>query len=264
MSIVFAAIVPHSPILVPSIGREHLGRLKKTTEAMTALEQELAAAKPDAILIISPHGPVAESHFTVDLNERYACNLKEFGVFDFSLPCRADMQLTNDLREHAEDAGMPVMLRSEESLDYGTIVPLMLLTPRLGPFAVIPVSPSLLPAKTHYEFGKVIQETLMRSNRRVAVIASADLSHRLTENAPGGFSPSGAAFDEKVVQLIAGRNSSGLLNLDPELVKEAGECGLSTLIIFSGIFDRMNLEPEVLSYEGPFGVGGLVARYRTG
>ena len=262
MSLVFAAITPHTPVLVPSIGREHLSRLKKTVEALKALEADLTAARPDAIVIISPHGQVADTHFAIDFNESYACNLREFGVFDFSLPCRADMRLTSAIRERAEDAEQPIMLRSEEALDYGVIVPLMYLTLKLGAFNVVPVMPSRLDAKAHHDFGKVLQDVILHSDRRIAVIASAELSHRLSEEAPGGYSPRAKLFDERVRELLASKTASGLLTMDPELVQEAGTCGLMTLALFSGILDKLDAEPEILSYEAPFGIGLLTARYK--
>jgi len=92
MPLVFAAVVPHSPVLVPSVGKEHLKKLKKTVAAMKRLEQDLYASHPDTILIVSPHGPVEADHFTLDLNETYACDLKDFGVFDVDVACRADHQ----------------------------------------------------------------------------------------------------------------------------------------------------------------------------
>lgn len=257
----FAAIVPHSPILLPSVGKEHLARLKKTTDALAALEAAFLASKPEAIIVISPHGPVSQDHFTLDFNDRYACNLREFGVLDRTLPCHADTALASALKEHAEDAGVPLQLRTEEGLDYGVIVPLSYLTPKLGSFAVLPIYPSHLPLKDHYAFGQAIQEAVTRSNTRVAVLASAELSHRLTETAPGGYDPEAKRFDEKIVQLLGAKNASGLLNLDEAVVKSAGECGLTTLVTYLGVLDKIETRPEILSYEAPFGVGTLVTRH---
>ena len=262
MSLVFAAVVPHSPILIPSIGRDHLERLKRTTDALKSLEQELYARNPDAILIISPHGPVSTDHFTIDFNDHYTCSLKEFGVFDSQIDCGAHMRLTNDLREHLEDRGLPIMLRSEEALDYGTIVPLIYLAGHLPNPKILPLFPSLLPLKTHFDFGQVIKEVVMNSTVRVAIVASADLSHRLTEEAPGGFSSRAKEFDDKISALIRAGNGKGLVDFDLELAREAGECSLSTLTTFMGAMDGIGASPEVLSYEGPFGIGYLVAHYK--
>ena len=55
-----------------------------------------------------------------------------------------------------------------------------------------------------------------------------------------------------------------LLNIDPSLVEAAGECGLRPIIIALGALDGYAFETEELSYEGPFGVGYLVARLKRG
>lgn len=262
MPLVFAAIAPHSPVLIPAIGKEHLKRLRKTVKALVALEHDLYAAQPDVIAVISPHGPVEAGHFTLDFNERYVCDLKEFGVFEMSVPCRVDMRLAHDLKEMLEDRGIPFMLRSERALDYGVVVPLSYLTAHMPNYAVLPIYPSLLDAKTHFEFGRTLQEVIMNANRRVAVVASADLSHRLTRSAPTGYSPYGKRFDDRVLQLVAARNASGLVNFDGELAERAAQCGLAPLQMLSGVLDRIDAEPEILCYESPFGIGMLTARYR--
>jgi aromatic ring-opening dioxygenase LigB subunit len=247
---------------MPSIGRENRDRLRKTFESLAQLEAVLFDLKPDVIVVISPHGQAAEDHFTVELNVQHACDLKEFGVFDHALACRSDIALTQEIKVHADRASLPLMLRtSHAGLDYGTVVPLDCLATRLAPFVTVPIKTSLLPLKAHFELGRALQEAIAVDGRRIAVLASAELSHRLTEDAPGGYEPKAAAFDEKVVQMLGNRNVSGLLNLDPELVKDAGECGLGTLAVYAGVLDKVDCRPEILSYEAPFGVGTLVARH---
>lgn len=261
MPIVFAAVAPHSPVLIPSIGKEHLKKLKKTLAAMKRLEQDLYATHPDTLLIISPHGPVEADHFTLDLDEKYLCDLKDFGVFDVTVDCRGDMKLISALKEHLEDKDVPFMLRSQKGLDYGVVVPLTYLASHLKKYAVLPVYPSLLPAKSHFEFGQAIQDVLMHTDRRVAVIASADLSHRLTRSAPAGYSPYGKKFDEKIQTLLKEKKHSAMITFEPELASKAAQCGLPPLTILSGILDGMDVAPEILSYESPFGIGLLTAHY---
>ena len=261
MPLVFAAVVPHSPVLIPSVGKEHLKKLKKTVAAMKRVEQDLYATHPDTILIVSPHGPVEADHFTLDLNEKYLCDLKDFGVFDVTVDCRADMRLISALKEHLEDKGVPFMLRSERALDYGVVVPLTYLTGHLKKYSVLPIYPALLPAKSHFEFGQAIREVLAHSSRRVAVIASADLSHRLTRSAPAGYSPYGKKFDEKILTLLREKKHSALLTFEPELAAKAAQCGLPPLTILAGILDGIDVAPEILSYESPFGIGLLTVHY---
>ena len=261
MSIVFAAVVPHSPVLLPSIGKEHLKKLRKTVTALRRLEQELYAAHPDAILLISPHGAVEAEHFTLDFNERYACDLKEFGVMGCDMEFKADMRLSSALKEQLEDRGVPLMLRSSPGLDYGAAVPLSYLTAHLPSVALLPVSPSLLPPKSQFEFGQAIQEVLLHTNRRVAVVASADLSHRLTRSAPAGYSPFGKKFDQKILDIFREKNYSALLSFEPELAEKAAQCGLPVLTILAGILDKIDATPELMSYESPFGIGCATMHY---
>lgn len=262
MSIVFAAVVPHSPVLLPTIGKEHLKKLRKTVTALRRLEQELYAAHPDAILIVSPHGPVSDDHFTLDFAERYVPDLKEFGVMDAGLEYRSDMRLMSALREQLEDRDVPFALRSSVGLEYGAAVPLSYLAAHLPGIPILPLSPARLPAKAQFEFGQAVQETLMRSTRRVAVVASADLSHRLTRSAPAGYSPFGRKFDEKILHIFAEKNWSALLTFEAELAGKAAQCGLPVLTVLSGILDGIEATPELLSYEGPFGIGCATIHYR--
>lgn len=261
MSIVFAAVTPHSPVLLPSIGKEHLKKLRKTVTALKRLEQELYATHPETILIISPHGAVEAGHFTLDINERYVCDLKEFGVMDANMSFRADMRLASALKEQLEDRGVPLMLRSTSGLDYGAAIPLSYLTAHMPSVAILPISPSRMPPKAQFEFGQAIQETLLHANRRVAVIASADLSHRLTRSAPAGYSPFGKKFDQKILDIFSERKFSALLSFEPELAEKAAQCGLPVLTILAGILDKMDAVPELLSYESPFGIGCATMHY---
>ena len=43
------------------------------------------------------------------------------------------------------------------------------------------------------------------------------------------------------------------------MIEEAGECGLRPIFFLMGVMDGLDAESEILSYEGPFGVGYGVA-----
>lgn len=261
MSLVFASIVPHSPVLLPSVGKEHLKKLKKTITAFHRLEQELIASKPDVLLVISPHGRINADHFTLEVRDRYVPDLKEFGIFEVPLEFRSDMRLTSAIKEHLEDRSVPLMLRSDTDLDYGIVVPLTYLAPKLHPVTIVPIAPSLLPPKAHFEFGQALQEVLMHSDRRVAVICSVDLSHRLTRSSPAGYSPFGRKFDEKIVAILQEKKPSAFVTFEPQLAEKAAQCALPSLTILAGLLDSIDATPEILSYESPFGIGSLAAHY---
>lgn len=258
----FAAITPHPPILIPSIGRENTKRLKKTTEAMEKLEKKLFEVKPDTIIVVSPHGPLLPDAFSINLNPEYRSNLQEFGDFSTKMEFKTNTALAFRIKELIEDKNIPLVLTSDGFLDHGAVVPLYFLTKRLPEVSILPVGYSMLDFKTHFNFGDFLKEIILNEEQRIAVIASGDLSHRLTKDAPAGYSPRGKEFDEKLTALIANKNIAGILKLDEDLVEKAGECGLRSILILLGLLERINYVPEILSYEGPFGVGYLVANLK--
>jgi AmmeMemoRadiSam system protein A len=95
--------------------------------------------------------------------------------------------------------------------------------------------------------------------RRVAFVASGDLSHRLTRDAPAGYSPLGADLDSSIVEGVRRGDLVGLAQLDPALVEAGGECGLRSIITLGGFFGFAPVPARVLSYECPWGVGYLTA-----
>ncbi|WP_176230498.1 hypothetical protein [Candidatus Hakubella thermalkaliphila] len=65
------------------------------------------------------------------------------------------------------------------------------------------------------------------------------------------------------MEIVRSGDLASLTTLDADLIESAGECGLRPLITLHGCLDRKNYQCEFLSYEGPFGVGYLVAQVNT-
>ncbi len=261
MPIIFSAITPHSPILIPSIGKENLSRLKATKSAMEKLEEDLRANDPDTILVISPHGLTQQDAFTINLNPEFEANFEEFGDFTTKLRFNGDVGLTYKIRERLETKA-PLQLISEPNLDYGSSIPLSLLTGKLPDVKIIPLHYCGLDLQAHFKFGQLLKREFMVSNNKTAIIASGDLSHRLSKDAPAGYSPKGKKFDKKIIDYLAKRKTAELLEMDRHLIAEAGECGLKSIVILLGILGGINYEPKMLSYEAPFGVGYLVMNFK--
>lgn len=263
MPIVFASFVPHPPILIPEIGQENLDKIKKTKQAYEKLEQELYASKPESLILISPHGNIIHDSFNINLNSDYLVNFKDFGEYSLELKFKSDFMTIQQIRASDEaNKSVPFILSSQEEIDHGFGVPLFYLTPHLKNLPIIPITYSGLDYQSHFVFGQFLHRTLSRINKRFAVVASGDLSHRLIESAPAGYTPEGKKFDKKVQDLIKIKDFNGLSNLDSNLIQKAGECGLRSLMILGGMIESLDFEPEVLSYEGPFGVGYLVCNFK--
>ncbi|MDD5726148.1 MAG: AmmeMemoRadiSam system protein B [Patescibacteria group bacterium] len=259
--IVFAAIVPHSPLLIPSIGKEHQAQLAKTLAAYQEVEQALYIAKPETICIIAPHGPRYPDSFSANMAGSYNGTLKSFGDFSTNVTAKSDFMLIDRTHRKMREEGVPFTLTSSEELDYGYSIPILLLTSHLANWKLFPVSPSMMDGKAHFEFGRQLKRVIHAETRRVAVIASADLSHKLTAESPGGPSTEGPKFDEAVQKALAANDPNPLLSMSLETVENAGQCGYRPISTFLGTLENMNVTPHVLSYEAPFGVGYVVAKF---
>ncbi len=259
--IIFSAITPHSPLLLPTVGKENQTKLKKTLAAYKTLEEELYTARPDTVVVISPHGTVLPDAFSLFIAPHYVTDLKEFGDLTTTLKVKGDMRTLESLRRlQKTHAHVPLTGNTDEFLDYGATVPLSLLLPRLIGVSVVPLGVSGLPLAGHEEIGRAIGDILQQSKRRIAVIASADLAHTLTDASPGGFSPEGIKFDRAVVHAFRKDDRKKILSLET-ISERVKSCGLRPIAMLFGILDGIHCTPTILSYEGPFGVGHLVVRF---
>ncbi|MBI5022808.1 MAG: AmmeMemoRadiSam system protein B [Candidatus Magasanikbacteria bacterium] len=261
MPLVFAAITPHPPILIPDIGKDNIIKIQATKNALEKMEENLYVAKPDTILIISPHGRILPDAFSINTNPTYTVDLREFGDLTTQTQYQSDMTMIARISNEAKLKEIPLALYTDHALDYGSAVPLHYLTKHLPEVKIIPLSYSLLEPKQHLNFGYLLKEEIMSTNRRVAVIASGDLSHALTSDAPAGFSLEGKKFDENLMENLKNHNTTALLNLEPQICESAAECGRRSFLILLGILQRVNYKLKILSYEGPLGVGYLVAEF---
>lgn len=262
---VFASICPHPPIIVPTIGRPtDLKIVSKTIEAMELLAEKFAEVRPLTIIVISPHGPVDFNQFTIINSPTLAGHFYNFGDFQTELIFRNDEKLIKEIEKECNKAKIPLRAADIKELDHGILVPLYYLAQRYPNFKVIPLAYSYLDLETHFKFGQILNKVISREpfSKDCGIVASGDLSHRLTPDAPAGFSPRGREFDKKLIKLLKKKDVKGILNMDPDLVEEAGECGYRSIIILLGALNGFDWQPEILSYEGPFGVGYLVVNFK--
>lgn len=268
--IIFGGISPHPPIIVPAIGKSDLPQVAKTCLAVQSLAEMLVQAAPDALVLITPHGPVFPDAVVIWTIGEMAGSFSNFGFADLRYTISNNRKLAEAIAAEAESRDVPVLLFDRGKagrygipprLDHGMLVPLHFLTAAGLRAPVVPVSMGFLPPDDLYRFGKAIQAAAVRMGLRAAVIASSDLSHCLTPEAPAGYHPSGAVFDRKITELLAAADSTGILDMDENLREEAGECGFRPIVMLLGALDGWKVKPEIISYEGPFGVGYLVGAF---
>ena len=117
------------------------------------------------------------------------------------------------------------------------------------------------PPLEHYRLGQCVAGAVEALDRRAVFVASGDLSHKLKTGGPYGFAPEGPVFDEAVTRAMAAGDFLQFLTMDPSLCERAAECGLRAFQMMAGALDGLAVAPQLLSHEGPFGVGYAVALF---
>lgn len=260
--LVFSAVLPHSAILLPTVGKEGLKKLGKTIEAIAKINQELWEANPDTIIVISSHAG-AEDYFSLYINNVYQIDFEKLGDMATKLEFETDFETLALLRKTIRIGGMPLVVKSDKKLGYDFAVPLFYLNQNIGEkFLVIAFETANQSLKKHFDCGLLLKKALSENGKRFAIIASANLSHALETDSPGGFSPAGKEFDTKLQEFLITKNSAGLIQYNEDKLKEAKECGAKQIAMLLGILQHTNYTPQIYSYEAPFGVGFLTANLR--
>lgn len=261
-----AAFLPHPPILIDDIGKEENLAARQTIMAMEEIAGRISDLEPDTLVIISPHGNLFREALCVLDTDKLRGDLSDFGAPQLVFDYENDGEILEQLRRNTQD--FPLLFLDEKAakslgsleLDHGATVPLYFLEkywkrkPKL-----VHINYGLLSSHELAYFGGLLRRAIRLSKKRVVVLASGDLSHRLKDEGPYDYHPQGPLFDSEVSRIFKEGKLDEFLQMDQRMVEEAGECGLRSLQILSGVLDGLPLNTKVLSYEGPWGVGYLTA-----
>jgi len=261
LAIVYGAILPHPPLLVPFIGGKRINDVAKSKKALEEVARRLKTKDIDAVVIITPHGNVSQVAVPVYVSHVFEGNFAYFGADKPVFSFKGDPVLANEIIKEAKRQNIEVSHLGETFLDHGVLVPMYY--PYMAGFKkpIVPIAQAFLPYPELFNFGEVIKTASNNLGKKVAVIASGDMSHRLTIDAPAGYNPEGSKFDGEIARLVNENNADAILNMDQRLIEAAGECGYRSIVMLLGALKGLDTTVEVLSYEGPFGVGYLVATY---
>ncbi len=263
--IVYACIAPHPPVLVHEVGRGRELETKRTIAALDTVAQELAAHRPDTVVLFSPHGPVTAGSIGILTAPAVRGDLARWGAADVRFEYENDLDLVALVREEARRAGVPLTAIERwddglnPGLDWGCTVPLYYLQSGVAGARLVPLTPSTLSPQGHYAFGEALGRALRRLDRRVAIVCSADLSHCLLPGAPSPYDPAGRRFDNAFQEVITHWDVDWVLNTTSDFRYHAAEDAIPQTAMLMGALSAYRVRPRVLSYEGPFGVGYMVA-----
>lgn len=258
---VYAGLSPHPPIIVPEIGGRELEKAAKTVDGMREWARAAAAAKPETLVFISPHSSFLQDAIGYQGGEELSGSFAAFGAPQVSFKVASDQAFAKAVAEEAGKDGIEVVPLRPSGLDHGVMVPLYYLKKAGVEASLVVFGISLLSFEEQFRFGKALQRVAERSGRRIGIVASGDLSHRLIPGAPAGYNPEGKVFDETIREALEKMDVERILTLPEDLIEKAGECGLRPIIVLLGALSGYEVTSRIYSYEGPFGVGYLVADF---
>lgn len=260
-SIVFSALLPHPPIVVPAVGGSRAEGCRATHDACRDLARRMVDQKPDGIVLPSPHAPRRRDAFGLHCGERVTGDLARFGAPDAAVDLPSDPEMASALQREAHREGLSTWtLPEDEPLDHGASVPLFFLAEAgwSGPTCLVGL-PWIRTPKVYESFGRACAKASESLGGRTAFVASGDMSHRVLPEAPAGYHPRAVEFDRQLTDLVRLGRLREIRDLDPELRELAAEDAADTSIMACAAAGYRNEGHEVLSYEHPFGVGYLVA-----
>ena len=265
-------LMPHPPIMIAEIARGREQEINNTVNASSVVADEICKLKPDTIVIVvPPHGPAFSDAISINIDNILEGNLGNFGAPSLKYQYIVDLELTKIIIKKCEQNNLPIVSIDKDiaksygissKLDHGSMVPLHFINKSYKNFKIIHITYGLISNEKLYQFGSIIRECIEETNSKVVFIASGDLSHRLTRDAPSGYNPLGERFDRQIVDFLNIPSPDDILKIDKELVEAAGECGYRSIIVMLGTLDGYDVESKIYSYEGTFGVGYCIAGYK--
>lgn len=212
-----------------------------TVEAVEAASALIVSQKPETLVILSPHNYVFPDGAAVIAVPRLYGNLAAFGYPELSMDVRTDMDLAEEIVNKASqqtdiyrlDTAWSDRFGHPLSVDQGTFVPLYYLRKAGFTGPIVIMAPRFDDYDSMTRLGDIVIKAAKALGRRIAVIASGDLSHRLLQGSPNGYTPNGAVFDKLVMEALLKQNLSGLTDLSRSFIDEIATCGLPSVYFYS-------------------------------
>ena len=266
MSILAGFMVPHPPLIVPAVGKGGEEEIIETTKAYEKVAEEIAALKPETIVITSPHSIMYADYFHISPGTSAKGSFMRFGAPEVSFREEYDTELTEAICDLVAENDFPAGTLGERdrSLDHGTMVPLYFIEQKYRTFKLVRIGLSGLPLTDHYRFGQMLAKAIEQTGRRTVIVASGDLSHKLQDYGPYGYAPEGPEYDSRIMDVM-GRGAFGeLLDFDEGFCDKAAECGHRSFVIMAGAMDGRAVKAATYSHQDVTGVGYGIGSFYPG
>lgn len=268
-------MMPHPPVIIPAVGKGRETAASRTISSCLMVAERIASLKPETIVFISPHAPLFSDYLYIYDEPVLSGSFARFGAHTVSFSCPQDTEFVRAFKELLADADIPggtpgpeVLSRFDggNELDHGVLVPLHFIHAAYSGFRIVCLSSSAFETDMVLETGRLLRQAAEKTGRRTCVVASGDLSHRVTTESPYGMVREGAMFDKALSDAIERGSLADILSIDPLLREQAAECGYNSFVMLIGALGLRekavsSLKTTLYSEEAPFGIGYCVAGF---
>ncbi len=262
MPVVYACIAPHSGHLLLPEGAPT--PVPKTRAAMRLIEADMQAARPETVVVLTPHGLYVPGKISLSIAE--ACRGELDGTV-VSAP--TDLALASTWAYRAAERGIPLApLMGEDTdapfpLDWGVVIPYALSASHIAPLpALVVACPGRELSRAQLvDWGETLVQAADETGTRVALVASADQGHGHAADGPYGFTPISAQYDRDMADAVRDDDLLRLLSWPEDYAETALADSYWQTLAIIGAQKRVPLKGRFLSYEVDHYFGLICASY---
>lgn len=241
------AFLPSSPLLLPTVNKDHRTEVEATEEALHHVADEWYAKKIETVVIITQSRFAYEDAVSIDVADPYVMDLESLGDLSPKATYHPDFALIDSFQRLARAEGAPITLSTEPALPFGCAAPLAALAHRIPNLRIVPISPGQhIEAKEHYQLGMLLKHAIEGSSKRIGVLATGDVS---------------LAHLADIRVILEEKSTASLLKLEAELESRTDDAAYRPLSVLFGVLDNIPARAEILSIESPFDIGYVAATF---
>jgi len=224
-----------------------------------------AFASADSYVLISPHNVRMSEHLGIVMAENL---ISWLGFEGKELPgeWKTEVELAEEIYERARKEGFPVVdlhfasrggYYSRWPLSWGELIPLQFL--KRKPLVLLTPARNLS-RETLIKFGETLGDVLEGSEKKIALIISADHGHAHDENGPYGYRKESEEYDRLIMELINENRLEELPEVPEELIRRALPDSYWQMLMMLGVMHRVDVKLVDSAYACPtyFGMAGAL------
>jgi aromatic ring-opening dioxygenase LigB subunit len=266
VTLVFAAIAPHGGLVFEQpagVGSTEPDGPVPTRWGLEELKRRFEAARPEAVIVVTPHGVLLDGHIGVVRSGQLSEHPSQFLDAEYLYGGPGAPELAEACVRALQEDGVPalgitfgttVSGASEMPIDWGAGIPLWFMR---APAVVVTPCRALSNDQLVRAGAALARAT---ATRRVAFVASADHGHGHTADGPYGFAPESKEYDERIVELVRGNRLGELSSWDAGIAVTAKADSFWQLLMLHGAVGG-DFDVDLLSYEAPTYFGMLCAAF---